>query len=115
MAIIDNNIPALTARMQKNVGEALTAMGIKAVGLTVEKMVSGYGAPIWDTGTLMRSITFERVGGEDAILVGSPVEYAVYVHDGTSKMAGRPFLRDAILEGADALKAVALNELRKGV
>ena len=101
--------------MVQNVGNALTAMGIKAVGLTVEKMVSGYGAPIWDTGTLMRSITFEKVGGEDAILVGSPVEYAGYVHDGTSKMAGRPFLRDAIFEGADALKAVAQNELGKGV
>lgn len=31
-------------------------------------------------------------------VVGTPAEYAIYVHEGTSRMEGRPFLTDAIDE-----------------
>lgn len=47
-----------------------------------------------DTGRLQGSITYE-VEGTDGY-VGSNVEYAPYVHEGTSKMAARPFLMNAI-------------------
>jgi hypothetical protein len=60
------------------------------------------------TGTLSRS-TGSRVevhgnemkgivsaGGEDS--PEGPVEYAIHVHEGTSKMAPRPFILDAIKE-----------------
>lgn len=46
-----------------------------------------------DTGRLQGSITYEVNGTEGA--VGTNVEYAPYVHDGTSKMSARPFLRNA--------------------
>lgn len=29
-------------------------------------------------------------------LIGTPAEYAIHVHEGTSRMEGRPFLQDAI-------------------
>ena len=38
---------------------------------------------------------------KNSVIVGSNVEYAEYVHDGTSRMEGRPFLR----EGIDRTKA----------
>ena len=38
---------------------------------------------------------------KNTVVVGSNVEYAEYVHNGTSRMAGRPFLR----EGIDKTKA----------
>lgn len=31
-------------------------------------------------------------------VVGTPAEYAIFVHEGTSRMEGRPFLADAIDE-----------------
>jgi len=55
------------------------------------------GAP-FDTGMLRRSIT-SMVSSDDKTIsgaVGTNVEYAVYVHEGTSKMQARPFITDAI-------------------
>lgn len=51
-----------------------------------------------DTGRLRSSIRFSL--GVDEVgrfgQVGTDVEYAIYVHEGTSRMAARPFLRDAL-------------------
>lgn len=46
------------------------------------------------TGTLRRSITHrvERSRG----FVGTGLEYAEFVHEGTKYMAGRPFLREGV-------------------
>lgn len=38
----------------------------------------------------------EGVGGDAAWRVGTPVKYAVYVHEGTERMPGRPYFTDAI-------------------
>lgn len=46
----NDNSGRLLAKMQGNARRALTAMGTKAVGLTVQKMQSGYGRPIRRTG-----------------------------------------------------------------
>lgn len=51
-----------------------------------------------DTGRLRTSIhtvTF-YANGEPGVRVGSDVNYAGYVHDGTRHMRGRPFLYNAI-------------------
>lgn len=34
----------------------------------------------------------------ESMVVGTPAEYAIFVHEGTSRMEGRPFLKDAIEE-----------------
>ena len=55
-----------------------------------------------DTGRLRASITADVKGLEANI--GTDVEYASYVHDGTSEMAPQPFLypvADGIIEGID--------------
>lgn len=46
-----------------------------------------------DTGRLQGSITYAVDGQKGA--VGTNVEYAPYVHNGTSRMPARPFLRNA--------------------
>lgn len=48
------------------------------------------------TGNLRRSVT-SRATAHEAI-VGATANYAVYVHEGTSRMPGRPFIKDAIEE-----------------
>lgn len=69
----------------------------------MENNPSADGAP-FDTGRLRSSIngkvetdTIER-GNSIRGLVGTNVEYAQFVHDGTSKMQARPFLFDAIVQ-----------------
>ena len=99
-------------QMAGNVKAALAAMGIEAVGLTVQQMQSGYGSPIWQTGDLQRDVNSEVNG--DVVNVGNSLEYSPFVHEGTSRMSGRPYLKDAIMNGKDRLKQVAENELKKG-
>lgn len=71
-----------------------TAFDIEADG---KMLVEAYDAV--DTGDMMNSIStsFEGDGrfGSMSAEIGPTVEYAVYVHDGTDRMAARPFLSDA--------------------
>lgn len=52
-----------------------------------------------DTGNMLNSVSSNITGdgryGQMTGEVGPTAEYAIYVHDGTSKMVGRPFLTDA--------------------
>jgi len=58
-----------------------------------------YKAP-FITGTLRRSISskVEQRGIEVKGIVGAGVDYAIDVHDGSSRMPPRPFILDAITE-----------------
>ncbi len=108
-----DNSPEALALMQRNVRAALSAMGEEAVGATVKQMQNGYGKPIRQTGNLMGSIAHAQSDDmtED---VGTNVEYAPFVHEGTRKMAGRPFLRDGIAGAQDRLQRVAEAYLKQG-
>ena len=124
-----DNSAQVKGQMAGNVKAALAAMGIEAVGLTVTQMESGYNEP-HDTrdmmgrktggthtnirwhGDLERDVNSEVDG--DVVNVGNSIGYSVFVHEGTSKLHGRPYLKDAIMNGQDRLKQVAENELKKG-
>lgn len=58
-----------------------------------------------DTGRLRSSIgVTQKAATQGAITsVGSNVEYALYVHEGTRFQHGRPFLRDALNEVVSAI------------
>lgn len=51
-----------------------------------------------DTGRLRSSLTTQpiRRGPVPGVRVGSNVEYALYVHEGTRYMIANPYLRDAL-------------------
>lgn len=51
-----------------------------------------------DTGRLRSSITWriEADGNGVVAIVGTNVEYAIYVHEGTRHMSGRPFLVEGL-------------------
>jgi HK97 gp10 family phage protein len=53
-----------------------------------------------DTGRLRSSISSQLDIGEGvpAVVIGTDVEYAIYVELGTSRMAARPFLRSSVTE-----------------
>jgi len=93
-----NNVPKA---MQQDVLEAM-----EKAALNIEGEAKKYCAPsttIYDrapfiTGAMRRSISsYAKIQGKKIIgTVGAGVFYAIFVHEGTSKMAARPFLLDAI-------------------
>lgn len=102
-------------QLEDNVPAALEAMGVKAVGAVVNQMQSGYVHPIWKTGDLQRDVSYEvERNGKDTVDIGNSLDYAPYVHDGTYKMGGRPYLSDGIMKNADEIFAVGQAYLKKG-
>lgn len=111
----DNSASVLSI-VSGNVRAALTAMGTKGVSLTVDQMQSGYGRPIRQTGNLMRDVAYEvERSGKNTVDIGNSLEYGPFVHEGTSRMAGRPYLRDALQDGSDDLEQVCAAYLRQGI
>lgn len=54
-----------------------------------------------DTGNLINSIQLQTIFRNrlPVIVIGTNVEYSIYVHEGTSRMRPNPFLRDGLAEG----------------
>lgn len=88
------------------VKQAITA-ALEVVGGTAERHVKEI-TPV-DTGRLRNSITHAPVSS-DTEMVGTGVEYSVYVEFGTSKMAAQPYLRPGVeshaSEYADIIKSM---------
>ena len=113
--LTDNSDKVIT-QITGNVERALNAMGIKAVNLILYQMRQGYGKPIRQTGDLQRDVSYEVNGRDRTVTVGNSLEYAPYVHDGTYKMEGRPYIKDALTgEGhTKQLQQVAAAYLKEG-
>lgn len=110
------NADKIQTRLSGNIQAALTALGQKGVELTLDKMQSGYGRPIRQTGNLMRDVSYAvENSGQNSVDIGNSLEYAPFVHDGTYKMAGRPYLRDALIGGKDELTSVAEEYIKEGL
>ena len=130
---VGNNSQLALGELEKATERVLYAIGVKAVEGSVDAISGKYDIdPAVDTGRLRASISFitptekggsgqpkppnAQAGDEltgtaerNTVVVGSNVEYAEYVHNGTSKMAGRPFLR----EGIDKTKGEMQEQVEK--
>jgi hypothetical protein len=100
----------------KLVGEALKRAilaGLEEIGLDCEHIASE-NAP-YDTGRLSASITHVIDAGEQAVYVGTNVEYAPYQELGTSTYAGwnggKGYLRPAASENASRYRAIMEKHL----
>lgn len=117
-------------QLDANIETAMPQIADAVVDSVQNKMLYGYHTPhgpdghteIVDTGRLFDSITAEyqkqsqnlytvNAGVPDGTI---PAEYVQYVHDGTYKLEGRPFLRDGVLESVDAQKEIYQNTLPNG-
>lgn len=125
---VENNSKLVLEELEKDTERALYAIGVKAVEGSVDAISGRYDIdPAVDTGRLRASISFitptesgssgqlqpanaksgDKLSGKSedkTVVVGSNVEYAEYVHNGTSKMAGRPFLREGIDKTKDQMQ-----------
>jgi len=118
-AYMEDNSGEVIAQIDDNIKRALTAMGVEGVGLILDTMKHGYDRPIYQTGTLMRDIKYRINEYEQSVswgvLTGDlSAGYAIPVHEGTAKRAGRPFIKDGILNNQDALRELGQEELKKG-
>lgn len=91
------------------IDRALVA-ALEEIGLVAE----GYAkatCPV-DTGRLRNSVT-HLLKGYDCF-IGTNVEYAPYVEEGTSRMKGKHFLRKAATGHGDTYRAILEKHLRGG-
>ena len=109
--ILENNKDIILEALDDAIDEAMKTIGIQA------ENYARANAPV-DTGRLRNSITSQVLKGENAVLIGTNVEYAPYQELGTSKMGacnhGKGFLRPAIDDHMDEYKRIVENELRNG-
>lgn len=114
-------------RMQGNIKDAASAVAEIAVEAVQWQMLWGYhdvhGMPdnphteIVDTGRLFDSITgsVNRISNNYyQAVVGTDVPYAVYVHEGTYKLKGRPFITDGLASAKDSMDAAIREAIKKG-
>lgn len=112
----ENNLIKVQQQMGTNVRRALTALGTEAVALITGGMYTLYGKPIMDTGELIRDVNYEVHPEDHAVTVGNRLGYSVFVHEGTSKMKGRPYISDSLSGhyAQERMKQVAEAYLKQG-
>lgn len=98
--IIEDHSAEVIAEKDQAVLRALEAIGLQAEGYAKLK------APV-DTGRLRNSLTHEVAENEDAVYIGTAVEYAPYVEFGTRRAKAQPFLRPAVENHLDEYEAIA--------
>jgi len=78
---------------------------------------SPYGKAPFDTGLLRAEIYHEvEIHGNTVQgFVISPTEYAEPVHEGSSRMQGRPFILDAIVSERDATVKFLAQDIKAGL
>lgn len=65
-----------------------------------------------DTGNLKNSIIYRTAPEEDAVYIGTNVEYAIYVHEGTMKLKPNRFLKNAVIHNENQIKKKIKEELK---
>lgn len=91
VSVIRDNAGQAVDGIDSAIGAALEEIGLLAENYAAEK------CPV-DTGNLRGSITYEVDAGDNAVYIGTNVEYAPYVELGTSRQKAQPFLRPAASE-----------------
>lgn len=124
--VFEDHSTEVLRRVQGNLKEAAIDVGDIARDAVQMRILYGYselhGNPphteIVDTGALFDSIQGE-VNAINAnvyqTVVSTDRPYASYVHNGTSKLAGRPFITDGILDSRDEIQAAVKAALKSGV
>lgn len=89
-----------------------TDAALEEIGLLAENYAAKK-CPV-DTGNLRASITHEVDTADNAVYIGTNVEYAPYVELGTSRQKAQPFLRPAASEHGAQYRKVLKKALGGG-
>lgn len=118
-----DNSTIILGKLDNACMDAAKKMCKELVDAVQYKMLYGYDEPhgpdghteIVETGRLFDSIqAAAKKVSQNAVdvVVGTDVFYAVFVHNGTRKLKGRPFISDAMRESADKLRDILSGKLR---
>lgn len=121
-----DNSDIILDKVAANCQEAMEAVGEILVEAVQNRILYGYndlhGDPphteIVDTGALFDSIgaEVEKVSQNTfTTTVGAGTSYAGYVHDGTSKLKGRPFLTDGAMDAKGAVVNTLAGKIPQGI
>lgn len=99
LEISENNAEQVAAALNSAIARALTMIGQQAEGNA--KLI----CPT-DTGRLKNSITNQIDMDENAVYIGTNVEYAPYVELGTMRQDPHPYLKPAASEHGDEYRAI---------
>ena len=102
-----DNIDEVIQASREAIERALEAVGQQAVSHI--KQIT----PV-DTGELRNSITHQTNKAEQAVYIGTNVEYAPYVEYGTVRQKAQPYLRPGIEDHLTEYNAIFQKELEKG-
>lgn len=94
----------------KEMSDEAVARGLELCGALWESDAKQL-APV-DTGRLRNSIE-HHPEGNDTMVVGSDVEYAIYQEMGTSRMKAQPFLKPSGEGNVKQFKIIIENELKR--
>lgn len=107
---IEVHISECLENLEEAIERGLTACGIGLVHEAHNEIESGPRRV--DTGNLRDSIEQEVDG--HTLQVGTNVSYAIWVHDGTSRMKANRFLRNAFENNRDNIKHQLEMHLKGG-
>lgn len=132
---INSHIDTVMHTLTGNAPTAMQDAAEIAVEAIQNQILYGYNTPhgkdghteIVDTGRLFDSITAEvektsenawttTAGASSQAGRMEPVDYAVYVHEGTAKLEGRPFITDALSDETvqQRIEQAFVDDLKQG-
>ena len=120
------------------IARALEMIGLQAEGYAKEELskpkphADGSVRPNVDTGRLRNSITYATADSHsegsfpaessdyavhstpesDEVAIGTNVEYAPYIEEGTSRSSAYPYLRPAVQEHIEEYRRIVLDQLK---
>jgi HK97 gp10 family phage protein len=104
LEIRENNVREVESAINQAIAQALEEIGLTAEGYAKKE------CPV-DTGRLRSSITHLVQTSEDAVYIGTNVEYAPYVELGTAHMKAQPFLVPAASEHSGTYRTILKSHL----
>lgn len=93
--IMEDNSRQIAEAINKAIATALEEMGLAAERFAKGNLTRNHSV---DTGRLRNSVTHALDMGEQAVYIGTNVEYGPYVELGTSRSAAKPYLEPAASE-----------------
>lgn len=123
---VKNDLVTVNSKVEQNLSAVSETLREKSIEWIQEKILYGYHDPhgpdghteIVDTGATFES-TDARIKRDSqntfTISAGVTPSYAVFVHNGTRKLKGRPFVRDAMIEHTNTVKDILESGVGNGM
>lgn len=111
LEIRENNAEQIAKAIKTAIAAALEEVGLAAEGFAKKKLTENHSV---DTGRLRNSVTHIIDMGEEAVYIGTNVEYAPYVELGTSRSKAKPYLVPAAQEHKAEYRKIFEKHLASG-